>query len=226
MTRTAFRRLGLLVVAATLLMTFVWSEVRGQFRPPIPRPPIVGPQRYQYSCSGCGKVIGQGISPIGPPICPFCHARLTWTGAGIHPPAGGNPANPPAGFNNPPAGFNNPPAGAGGGNNTLPTQPPPAAAPPIQPTNGPVDNTPPPAKPVADSPRPEAQAPVSPTTTDSTPSTSSSSSGPAAWTIILAVGLGVVGLTVLAGGIWMLTASGTSKNRPRRRRPRRDDYDD
>jgi hypothetical protein len=43
--------------------------------------------------------------------------------------------------------------------------------------------------------------------------------------IILAVGLGVLGVTVLAGGIWMLAASG-NKSQPRRRRPRRDDYDD
>jgi hypothetical protein len=218
---SAFRKCGVLIVAAVLMIAFAWNAAQGQFRPP--RSPFVQPPGVQppgmrppgfprtgptivkvWTCTGCGQELGRGLS-APPDKCPHCGARIiNGVGNGIpQPGAGGMNLNPQPnpGFNPNPAVF-------------PPNQPAINPNPPVVNLNPPVPNFTPPAGNVPD----PTNAPG-----ESTASSSGLSRGKI---IALVVGVIIVGLSVLVGGTCLLIytiKSGNSRPHPRRR-PRRDDY--
>ncbi len=184
---------------------------------------IGGGPRFSFTCSNCGKEVGQGNSRLmdAPSSCPFCGVRFINGGMGrgatepanpgMAPP--GNPGMmPPTGI--PPMG---PPVDQGFPPNAgLPADNgiPPAAAPPdVQPA--------PPANPVVNPER--AADPPAAATNTTTAATEKSGRG---LMIGLIVGIILVGVGILIGGTWLMIVSlrSNGKSGGKRRRPRR--YDD
>ena len=207
---SAFRRCGVLIVAAVLTIAFAWNAAQGQFRPPRspfvrppgmnppgmqpPRigPPAIGPSTSVWKCPKCGYEYRGAVPPS---TCPGCQSQMNnGVGNGIPGPGGmmnSNPAGAPAFV--PPAMNPNPPV--------------------VNP-NPPVPNFTPPAANVSDP-------------TNAPSDSAASSGGLSRGKIIgLVIGVIIVGLAVLVGGTCLLIytlKSGESRPRPRRR-PRRDDY--
>jgi hypothetical protein len=221
---SAFRKCGVLIVAAVLTTAFAWNAAQGQFRPPRspivrppgmnppgmqpPRigPPAVGPSTTVWKCPKCGYEYRGAVPPS---TCPGCQSQMSnGMGNGIPGPGGRmnpNPIAPGAPAFVPPAMNANPPV-----------MNPPVANPnpPVVNPNPPVPNFTPPAANVPD-------------VTNAPDDSAASSGGLSRGKIIaLVVGVIIVGLSVLVGGTCLLIYTlkgGDSRPRPRRR-PRRDDY--
>lgn len=192
----------------------------------MPRGPLF---EHVFTCSNCGKEVGRsstGSLLDRPASCPFCGVKFINGGLGNGNPGIGGPLNPGVGPNRPgnvpPAGFVGVP-GTNPGVGVPPAQPPAQPVnlpPPIQPSNNnPGVNVPPAGGILGSNPAP---APAAPTSTDSSSlSSSSSESSGRGWVLPVVIGVIIVGVLALAGGVWLMLASGKDeRSTPRRRRPR------
>ena len=154
-----------------------------------------GGPRFEFKCSGCGKVVGQGNSSLDAPAsCPFCGVRFINGGIGRGGPPAGTPGMTPPGNPGilPKTGLPGPP----------PTEP---------------------IKPVGGASAPPASNPApTPDTGTSTASTEKSGNGR---TIAFAVGLIVVALLILVGGTVLMIVSLKSSGKSGRKRRRRSEDD-
>ena len=227
-------KFGLLMIGALFAAAVAWNAAQGQIRPPVVRPPVgprpinppggfprTGPTIVKvWTCSGCGKELGRGLT-APPDHCPHCGARIIngvgngirqpGMGGGVVPPNPTPPANPPGMVPTPPPGAN-------------PNPNPPQMNPPVVNPNPPAFNpNPPVANPVASD-----TGPANLSSNDSSSSSSSSGGLSKGKVAAIVIGIIVVGVFVLVGGTWlMIYTMESSEPQPRRRRRRRnEDYDD